>query len=217
MKPISRFQYITHTVEGYSHAELAEQACKGGADWVQLRVKNISQDELLKIAFQTKDVCREYNACFIINDHLQIVKRVGADGVHLGRKDFPASEARKMLGKDYIIGGSANSFSDVVENAKAGLDYTGIGPFRFTFTKEKLNPVLGFTGIEKIVEECRKNKISIPLIAIGGIGEADIPHLMECGIHGIAVSSGVNLASDKRKKTEEILRELFKVNLKKKK
>ena len=97
------------------------------------------------------------------------------------------------------------------------MDYTGIGPFRFTFTKEKLNPVLGFTGIEKIVEECRKNKISIPLIAIGGIGEADIPHLMECGIHGIAVSSGVNLASDKRKKTEEILRELFKVNLKKKK
>lgn len=191
---ISRLHYITQDLPGLTHAQLAEFACQGGADWVQLRVKNQSFDEWRKIAQETKLVCQKYKAKLIINDNVQIAREIGADGVHLGKEDMNPGEARKILGRDFIIGGSTNSMEDVKCKMAEGCDYLGIGPFRFTTTKDKLNPVLGLDGIQQIVSQFGSK---IPLIAIGGIKLEDTETLMQTGIHGIAISSAVNLYEDK--------------------
>ena len=112
---ISKLHYITQEVEGHSHYALAEWACLGGADWVQLRVKNKSYNEYLDIALKTEAVCRKYHAKLIINDNVKIAKAIKADGVHLGKKDMHPKEAREFLGSGYIIGGTANNFEDIKE------------------------------------------------------------------------------------------------------
>jgi thiamine-phosphate pyrophosphorylase len=114
-------------------------------------------------------------------------------------------EARKILGNNFIIGGSTNTMNDVRQMMDDGCDYIGIGPFRFTSTKEKLNPVLGLDGIKKIAEQFG-NKI--PMIAIGGIKWEDVESLMRTGIHGVAVSSAINLAENKTAETKRFLASL---------
>lgn len=200
---ISRLHYITQDLPDLSHAQLAELACEGGADWVQLRIKNKPYAEWLKIAQETKLVCLKYGAKLIVNDNVQIAKEVGAHGLHLGKEDMSPKEARKILGKNFIIGGSTNTLEDVRRQMENGCDYIGIGPFRFTATKEKLNPVLGLEGIRAVAE---KFGDKIPMIAIGGIALDDVESLMETGIHGVAVSSGINLAKNKRSATENFIR-----------
>jgi thiamine-phosphate pyrophosphorylase len=202
---ISKFHYITQDLPDFSHAELAELACKGGADWIQLRVKGKSYDEWLRIARETKLICLKYEAKLIINDNVQIAKEIRADGVHLGKDDMRPKEARKILGNNFIIGGSTNTMNDVRQMMDDGCDYIGIGPFRFTSTKEKLNPVLGLDGIKKIAEQFG-NKI--PMIAIGGIKWEDVESLMRTGIHGVAVSSAINLAENKTAETKRFLASL---------
>lgn len=191
---IPRLHYITQDLPDFSHPQLAEFACRGGADWIQLRVKNKSYDKWLMIAQETKIVCLKYGANLIINDNVLIAKVVGAYGVHLGKEDISPKEARKILGDNFIIGGSSNTMDDVRRLMADGCDYIGIGPYRFTSTKEKLNPVLGLQGIKTIAEKFGNQ---IPMIAIGGIKPEDVESLMQTGIHGVAVSSGINLAVDK--------------------
>src|SRR3972149_45836 len=166
MKNISRLHYITQDIPEFSHTELAEFACRGGADWVQLRVKNKSYDEWLKIAEEVKSVCKKFGAKLIINDNVLIAKKIGADGVHLGKDDMNPKEARKILGNNFIIGGSSNTMDDVKWLMNNCVDYIGIGPYHFTSTKEKLNPVLGLEGIKTIADKFGAN---ISIIAIGGI------------------------------------------------
>jgi len=211
---ISRFHYITQDLPGFSHAELAECACKGGADWVQLRVKNKSYDEWLKIAQETKFVCLKYEAKFIINDNVQIAKEAGADGVHLGKEDMNPKEARKILGKNFIIGGTASSLEEVKEQMQNEVDYIGLGPFRFTTTKEKLSPVLGAKGIKEIIQKAPPLGKDLgwagSFIAIGGIKLEDVEPLMQTGIYGVAVSSAINLLEDKIEATKNFRHELNK-------
>lgn len=204
---ISKLHYITQEVPGFTHPQLAELACIGGADWVQLRVKNKAHDEWLKIALETKSVCRKYGATLIINDNIQIAKEISADGVHLGKEDMSPKEARKVLGDHFIIGGSTNSMEDVRRQMADGVDYIGIGPFRFTTTREKLNPILGPEGIHKIANEFGSK---IPMIAIGGVKIEDVESLMQTGIHGVAVSSGINLAEDNSEMTRKFIAALKK-------
>lgn len=194
---ISTFHYITQDVAGYTHQQLVELACKGGANWIQLRVKGKSYEDLLPIAKETKAICKKYHATFIINDNVQLAKEIEADGVHLGKEDMPVTEARKFLGKHFIIGGTANTFEDIKRLNAAGADYVGLGPYRFTTTKKILSPVLGLEGIRNIVQQCKAAGIHIPVIGIGGIKLEDMEMLMETGIHGVAVSSAINLAEDK--------------------
>lgn len=202
---IARLHYITQDVSGFYHPELAEFACKGGANWIQLRVKEKSYDDWLRIAQETKKVCLKYGAKLIINDSVEIAKKVGADGVHLGKEDMKPKEARKILGKNFIIGGSTNTKADVIQMIEDKCDYVGVGPFRFTSTKAKLNPILGLDGIKALVKEFGKQ---IPMIAIGGIRLKDVESLMQTGIHGVAVSSAINMANDKIVETKRFIRVL---------
>lgn len=203
---IARLHFITQdNIEGFSHAQLAEQACMGGAEWIQLRVKNKSEEEWHKIALEVKDVCHQYKAKLIINDHVPLCKKINAEGVHLGKQDMSPSEARNLLGDDYIIGGTANTFSDVECLAKSNVDYIGLGPFRFTTTKENLSPILGLEGYLKIIQNCKEAGISIPIIGIGGITPNDIKDLLTAGLFGIAVSSIINKSEDKGGSTKQII------------
>ncbi|MBN4051376.1 thiamine phosphate synthase [bacterium AH-315-M05] len=206
-KYISDFHYITQDVPGYSHSELAERACKGGADWAQLRVKGASYKIWKEIALQVKAVCQKYNATFIINDNVELAKEIEADGVHLGSNDMNPAEAREVLGINFIIGGTANTFDDIEHLLEQKVDYIGLGPFRFTATKKDLSPVLGLDGIKTIL--CLAAvRPAVPIIAIGGIKLNDIKELIEVGIHGVAVSSAINLTEDKLAMTEKFLEQL---------
>lgn len=198
-KKISSFQFITNNP---AHADLA---CKGGCRWIQFRVKDKSYNEYLHLARITKSVCDQYNATLIINDRVDIAKEINANGVHLGKNDTPVQEARNILGESFIIGGTANTLEDIRILNVYEIDYIGVGPFRFTTTKENLSPVIGVSGYVKIIKECRNLGIQLPLIAIGGITISDVNTLFQLGLHGIAVSSFIANAEDISLTTKEFI------------
>src|ERR1051326_6502388 len=202
---ISKLHYITQRIGEQDHDVLAARACAAGVRWVQLRVKNSRDDEWKEVAMRTKRVCEKFSATFIINDNVELAKEVNADGVHLGKEDMDPLEARKMLGTQFIIGGTANTFEDVQRIAEAKVDYVGLGPFRFTTTKEKLSPVLGLEGYGNILKKMCEAGINIPDIAIGGITPRDTHGLLSVGVHGIAVSSAINASSDHRNTVKDFL------------
>lgn len=192
---ISKLHYITQgNIEGKSHQELAELACKGGVDWVQLRVKDTPYEEWKTIALETRAICDKYGAKLIINDNPQLAVEVNADGVHVGKEDMPLAEVRSIIGPDRILGATTNTFEDILEVAKHQVDYIGLGPFRFTNTKDKLSPVLGLDCYHKIIFRMENEGIELPVIAIGGILLDDIQELFFVGVQGIAIASGINAA-----------------------
>lgn len=187
---ISNLHYIT------TSPEHAERACAGGVRWVQLRVKNTPYPEWKRLALDTQAVCRRYDATFILNDNPQLALEIGADGVHLGQQDMPPAEARALLGPEFIIGGTANTFAHIEKLAAAGVDYIGLGPFRFTATKEKLSPILGLAGYQTLLAQHRAAGFPTPIIGIGGITLADVAPLLAAGLHGVAVSGAITAAAD---------------------
>ena len=171
-------------------------ALEGGCRWIQLRMKDASEETFLKTAETTRVLCKQYDAVFILDDHVEWVEKIGADGVHLGKDDMPIDKARQLLGKDKIIGGTANTFEDVKRIFLAGADYIGCGPFRYTTTKKKLSPVLGLDGYRQIISQMKTLGINLPVIAIGGILLSDVADIMTTGVSGIAVSGGILTANN---------------------
>jgi thiamine-phosphate pyrophosphorylase len=184
-------QFITHYTEKYSYLDSVKLALEGGCKWIQLRIKDAAVDEIRPVAVKVQEMCRNYGATFIIDDHVDLVKELGADGVHLGKNDMPIDKARLILGKDFIIGGTANTFDDVRKHYANGANYIGCGPFRFTTTKKGLAPVLGLEGYSNIIRKMRQAGINLPVVAIGGITLEDIPQIMLTGVSGIALSGTV--------------------------
>ena len=184
-------QFITHANERYDYLDGVRMALEGGCRWIQLRMKDASEEEVLKTAESTRKLCRQYDAVFLLDDYVELVERSGADGVHLGKDDMPIDEARRLLGKDKIIGGTANTFEDVKRIYSAGADYIGCGPFRFTTTKKKLSPILGLDAYSRIIKQMNAYGINIPVIAIGGILLQDVSDIMQTGVSGVAISGAI--------------------------
>lgn len=193
---MAHVQFITHTSARYTYADSARLALAGGCRWIQLRMKDAQREEIIATATEILPLCREVGATFILDDHVELVELTGADGVHLGKNDMPIAEARRQFGYNKIIGGTANTFEDILAHAEAGADYIGCGPFRFTTTKKNLSPILGLEGYARIVEQMRQNNISLPIVAIGGIAFEDIPAILHTGVTGIALSGSVLRADD---------------------
>lgn len=198
-------QFITHFTNQYSYFDSARIALEGGCRWIQLRMKDASIREVECEAVRIQALCRQYGATFIIDDHVELAKKLGADGVHLGKKDMPIMDARKILGKDFLIGGTANIFEDVKMHYNAGANYIGCGPFRFTTTKKNLSPVLGLEGYRDILSQMKKESISLPVIAIGGITYDDIPDILQTGVSGIALSGTILRATNPIEEMRRIL------------
>ncbi|MBQ7350813.1 MAG: thiamine phosphate synthase, partial [Bacteroides sp.] len=182
----ARLQFITHYTEKYSYVDSARIALEGGCRWIQLRMKDADVSTLEETVLTVQKMCKDYDATFIIDDHVSLAKKIKADGVHLGKNDMSLVEARRLLGDSFIIGGTVNSLNDVRATLQSATpDYFGCGPFRFTSTKKNLAPILGHEGYRNIIRGMEEAGIHIPLVAIGGIGKEDIPELLADGVHGI--------------------------------
>ena len=197
-------QFIMHHNNRYTYLDSARLALEGGCKWIQLRMKEASDAEIIACGKEVSALCKKYGATFIIDDHVELVKEIGAYGVHLGKNDMPIDEARRILGDGFIIGGTANTYADVEMHWRKGANYIGCGPFRFTTTKKNLSPVLGLDGYRCILADMKKNGINLPIVAIGGITEADIPAVMATGVSGIALSGEVLNAADPVEKMKTI-------------
>jgi len=199
------FQFITHQTEKYDYFQSAQMALEGGCKWIQLRMKDAPVEEVETMALRVKSLCKEHDATFIIDDHVEICRKTEADGVHLGKNDMSPAEARKILGSQFIIGGTCNTYEDILA-INESVDYIGCGPFRFTTTKKNLAPVLGLDGYRNIVWNCRSNGINLPIVAIGGITVDDITDILNAGANGIALSGSILNAENPKAETEQILK-----------
>ena len=182
--------------------EAVEQAVIGGCTMVQLREKEILSLDFYVLASEMKKITDRYGIPLIINDRIDIAMAVGAAGVHIGQKDIPADIARKVIGKDMLLGVSAVSAAEAVNAAKAGADYLGVGAMFPTGTK----PDAGFVSMEEL-GRIRK-AVDIPIVVIGGIGKENAMLFHPMGIDGLAVVSAV-IAQPNIKKSAADLKALF--------
>lgn len=189
-------QFITHYTETISYLESARIALEGGCRWIQLRMKDATDEEVEPVAREVQTLCHDFGAYFVLDDRVELVKRLHTDGVHLGKLDMPVDEARAYLGPEFIIGGTANTFDDVQRLHRAGADYIGCGPFRYTTTKKNLAPILGLEGYRNILSQMKEWGINLPVVGIGGIGADDISDLKATGLNGIALSGSILRAQD---------------------
>lgn len=205
----NKLQYISQGKTIEQQLYNIHQALDAGCDWIQMRFKNQTAKNSFALAEAVKFLCEEYLANFIVNDNIYLAQQIAADGVHLGLSDMKIDEARAILGATKIIGGTANTLEDIVNHTKNGCDYVGLGPFRFTNTKEKLSPILGLSGYYEILEKLKKNNIEIPVYAIGGITLKDLNPLIETGIHGIAVSGIITKSDEKELLIQQLNEKLY--------
>ena len=194
----SKLQYISQGATAGEQLNNIQQALDAGCEWIQLRFKNGTANDTIALATDVKKICTNYKATFIINDHPHIAHAADADGVHLGLSDLSISEAKKILAPNKIIGGTANTFNDVLKRVAEGCNYVGLGPLRFTSTKQKLSPILGLQGYKLIMDDLTAKKIQVPVYAIGGIVLDDMEAIVNTGVYGVAVSGSISNHANKK-------------------
>src|SRR6202012_1933591 len=183
-----RLYFVTMDEAPIDHLRQVDEACRVGIRWIQLRMKHASDAAVRDTALAAKKVCDAYGCVLVLNDRVEIAREVDVHGVHVGKEDMTVSEARRLLGEDKIIGGTANTPEEILAHYRQGADYIGLGPYRYTTTKKNLSPVLGLAGYRGIMQRLQEERVSIPVVAIGGIGVWDMLPLLEAGLHGIAFS-----------------------------
>lgn len=204
----NKLQYISQGNTVDEQLNNIHQALDNGCKWIQIRFKNHFSDNAFTLAEAVKTLCEEYLANFIINDNVYLAQQIAADGVHLGLDDMSISEARSILGDTKIIGATANTFEDIQNHIQNGCDYIGLGPFKFTTTKQNLSPILGLEGYRTIMGKMQENELTTPVYAIGGITLDDIEPLLQTGIYGIAVSGLITQATNKKKIIKQLKNDL---------
>lgn len=170
--------------------EQVEQALKGGVTCIQFRDKQLENDAFLREAKKMKVLCEKYHVPLIINDHVDIAVRCGADGVHVGQKDMEAKEVRKLVGEKMIIGVSVRTVEQAIQAEQAGADYLGVGAVFGTSTKMDAEKI----SLERLKEICQA--VTIPVVAIGGVQKDNFPELAGTGVAGAALVSAIFSAQD---------------------
>ncbi len=200
---LPKLHYISQGSTPDMHLMHIESALDAGVRLIQLRLKNSSDELYLDLAHRAKALCEVYDARLIINDHAGVAQSCNSDALHLGLTDMPVPEARKLLpGK--LIGGTANTFAHVKQRCTEEVDYIGLGPYRFTSTKEKLSPVLGLEGYQNIISRMKTENLHTPVYAIGGIELKDIAAIVNTGVYGIAVSGLITQSPQKETLVKEL-------------
>ena len=175
-----------------------EEALKGGATFVQLREKDLPEEEFYQEALEIQQLCRRYGVPFVLDDDVELAKRVNADGVHVGQSDMEAGNVRAILGEDKILGVSAQTVEQAVLAQQRGADYLGVGAVFHTDSKADAKPV----SYETLKAICQA--VTIPVVAIGGIGQGNVKELAGSGICGVAVISAIFAAEDIREATARL-------------
>jgi thiamine-phosphate pyrophosphorylase len=179
--------------------EIVAAAVRGGVTIVQLREKECSTREFIRLAERVKRILVPRNIPLIINDRIDIALAVDADGVHIGQNDMPYNIARALLGTDKIIGLSVESVADARDAEFLDVDYLGVSPIYFTPTKTDLKHELGLDGLRQIKSFSRH-----PLVGIGGLNAENVADLIKSGADGIAVVSAICSADNPEKATREL-------------
>lgn len=198
-------QFITSTKSATPIVEQVLGVIEGGCRWIQIRMKNASDEEIKKVVESVKPKCIETGSFLLLNDRVELAKELNVGGVHLGKEDMPVSKARMILGPAAVIGVTANTFADITAVSNLDIDYYGIGPYADTSTKEHLAPILGIDGIRDICYQMEKNEIKIPHVAVGGIKLDDVLSLLEAGVNGIAVCGAIADSDDIVKTTKQFI------------
>lgn len=188
--------------------EQIEDALKGGVTLVQLREKNLDEEEFIREAIKVKELCHRFGVPLIINDNVDVALKSGADGVHVGIEDAPVSEIRKRTGKDFIIGATAKTIDQAQAAEAAGANYLGVGAVFPSPTKKNAIRITN----EQLYEIC--SSVSIPAVAIGGINSDNISEIRRGIVSGIAVVSAIFAASDIKKATAELKEKVKAITLK---
>ena len=206
-KPIGRLHVITDELlqDRASHVALATAAAAGGADTVQYREKRpVSTRQMIRVAELMCTACHTHGATLLVNDRVDVAAAVGATAVHLGRDDLPPHMARRMLGPEAIIGGTANSVEEAITVAQRPVDYLGVGPVFGTTSKGgRAAPML---GLERFAEICAA--VDKPVIGIGGVTVEHVADLLAAGAHGVAVLSAVVCQQDPGRATRAFADEI---------
>jgi thiamine-phosphate pyrophosphorylase len=200
---IPKLHYISQGSSPKEHLENIQKACTSGAELVQLRLKNVSEKKLLKLATEAREITSHFQTRLIISDHYKIAKEVKADGLHLGKLDVCPSIARKYLFTWQMIGGTANTFQECETLIDKEVDYISLSPFRITTTEDDLSPALGLKGYTAITEAL---KTETPIIGFGGITTEDVKDILETGVPGIAVSGEITRNFDIIKVFNQLLK-----------
>ena len=185
-------------LNGESLYSQVEKALKAGATFIQLREKELDEEHFLKEAVEIKELCKRYQVPFVINDNVEIALKMDADGVHVGQSDMEAGSVRARLGKDKIIGVSAQTVEQALLAEEHGADYIGVGAVFPTGTKLDAVEV----GYDRLREIC--NAVHIPVVAIGGITRDNIIQLKGSGVSGVAVVSAIFASKDMEAATKEL-------------
>lgn len=200
--------FITHPSDRYSIAEEVQMVLEGGCKWIQLRIKDISDEEFRQTALEIIPLCKENEAFLVFDDRVELAMEMGVHGVHLGKNDMNPLQARETMGAEAIIGVAANTADDILRLKGWDVDYVGLGPFRYTTTKKNLSPLLGPDGYREVVNKVREADIPLPIVAIGGITLEDIPEIMATGVNGVAVSGSIINAPEPVKYTRQLIETL---------
>jgi thiamine-phosphate pyrophosphorylase len=203
---IAALQYITYEEPTLELLRQTERILDAGVKWIQLRVKGFSDAEFFEVACRMRTLCFDHGATFIVNDNVEIAAKCGAHGVHLGKNDCSPDQARILLGESAIIGGTANSISDLHHLVAQRVSYIGLGPLRDTTTKVKLSPILGIDGIREFMDEHASIGTGIPVIAVGGVTFEDISKLKELNIYGVAMCGALRFRAESSEGAGELCR-----------
>ncbi len=201
-------QYITNTDCTRPVTEQIKAVVAGGCKWIQIRMKEASDNEIRNVVGEIKRLCAQNDVLIVLDDRVELAKELELSGVHLGKEDMAPSKARMELGPSAIIGVTANTFDDIQRIRALDIDYIGMGPFTQTSTKRHLAPILGVEGIRSLCSEMEEQQIEIARVAVGGIKLDDVDALMQAGVNGVAVSGAIAFAEDMEKETRRFLEKL---------
>lgn len=199
---IPKLHYISQGKSPKEHLENIQQACTSGIELVQLRLLNVSDKKLLEVAKEARDITAHFQTRLLITDHYKIAREVKADGVHLENTDACPTKARIHIYTWQIIGGTAHTLEECQTLVAKQVDYIGLGPFRFTTTKDNVPAILGLKGYLEIIKALQTET---PIIGVGGITIEDVTDILETGISGVAVSEAITRNFDTIKIFNQLL------------
>ena len=200
---LPKTMFITHQNENYSYMDSAFLSIENGIKFVQLRMKETKDENVVCLAEELRPICDKNNVLLTVDDRINLLSTGLFDGVHVGKNDMPLQEAKLITKEDYLLGATCNTVLDVQLAIGGKADYIGMGPYRFTTTKKNLAEILGLEGYKNVIE---KIKPTIPLYAIGGIRLEDLMLLKQIGVYGAALSSIVLESNEPKRTIKEIIK-----------